>query len=324
MELRAWKRALGTGLAIAILSGCAAQNVTGAVPQGTISAGHGALGKSWIKPGSSGETLIYISSQDYYPPSHTSSVYIYNYPSGELVGTITGLEYVEGLCSDSDGDVWVTTYDNSTTGFVYEYSHGATSPKATLTDDGEALDCSLDPSSGNLAVGNCCFKVAMYANASGSPTYYTTPKLEVDEYLSYDGSGNLYVDSNRSYKADWIPKGGAVTRFGFTPKARHGGLIWDGQYLTADYGATIYRYQPSGGRSGNPVGTVTLDGLDNVDGEIGCCYYSIEDSILALAHGDAVNVYDYPEGGEPTLTISGLTNAIGVAISIAPSAPRRK
>ena len=81
-------------------------------------------------PEAKSEDLIYVSSPDYYPPSYTSNVYVYAYPSGTLVGTFTGFDNVGGLCSDADGNVWVTnavSYDSG--GYVYEYGHGATNPK---------------------------------------------------------------------------------------------------------------------------------------------------------------------------------------------------
>lgn len=91
----------GTVLTIAILGGCG----------GVENASYGALTTprqtsrhaSWIKPGSSSGTLIYVSSR-------SGSVYEYSYPDGTLVGTLTGFDVPMGLCSDADGNVWITDF----------------------------------------------------------------------------------------------------------------------------------------------------------------------------------------------------------------------
>lgn len=264
-----------------------------------------------MKRNRSKEDLIYVSSPDYYPPSSTSSIYVYAYPSGTLVGALTGFEYVGGICSDADGNVWVTdavSYD--TGGYVYEYAHGATSPKNTLTDQGEPLDCSVESSTGDLAVSNYA-SIAIYPNASGSPTYYTTRPFLADNYfISYDGSGNLYFAPYKR-KPAWLPNGGSVGYFHIHPKSPHGGLGWDGKYFTVLMDG-IKQYNPSGNHTGKAVGTVPI----SADGP----YYSIQGSLVAVtSQSSQVQVYNYPEGGSPNLTISGVPHAFGVAISVAPS-----
>ncbi len=122
--------ALATGV---VLTGCGGSQppigAPGAIPQSRV-ATHAERGGAWMLPEAKSEDLIYVSSPDYYPPSYTSNVYVYAYPSGTLVGTFTGFDNVGGLCSDADGNVWVTnavSYDSG--GYVYEYGHGATNPK---------------------------------------------------------------------------------------------------------------------------------------------------------------------------------------------------
>ena len=105
--------------------------------------------------------------------------------------------------------------------------------------------------------------------------------------------------------------------FRINPKEPHGGIQWDGLYFTVLHeGNIIDRYSPSNGRSGPPVGTVSLTGP-----KIYWDYDSIQGSILAVGQGSSntVYVYEYPQGGYPTLTISGVKNAFGIAISVAPS-----
>ena len=71
---------------------------------------------------------------------------------GKLVGTFDvgfGGSYGEsGDCTDANGNVFISNDDN-----VFEYAHGGTEPIATLDLPGSnAIGCSVDPTTGNLAV----------------------------------------------------------------------------------------------------------------------------------------------------------------------------
>ena len=296
------------------------------MPQGAItqSQAHQAPGKSWMLPEAKGEDLIYVSSLDYYPPSSTSSVYVFSYPGASLVGTLTGFQYVGGLCTDSSGNMWITDGTGEVSnGVIYEYAHGATTPKATLEDADRPMDCSWEPSSGNLAVsgeGSGGGNIAVYPNGSGEPTYYSTVGFVGPwiYYITYDGSGNLYF-ANPKRKPAWLPEGGSnVMHFYISPRANHGGLQWDGKYFTVLMDTTIQQYLPKGGHSGKPVGSVKLQSLPS-----NCyCYDSIEGSLVAVSTGGSVYVYKYPQGGNPTLTIPGVKNPQGVAISVPPPGKR--
>lgn len=309
MEISALRiRALTITLVAAILAGCGAQN-TGTIPQGaqpTLRASG-----SWMKSGTSSGDLIYVGSGD--------DVEVYSYPGGSLVGTLVGFHTINGLCADTHGNVWITNYTGySGKGYLLEYAHGGTSPIATLAYSGNPYDCSWDPLTGNLAVFGG--KVAVYSNASGSPAYYTVPGAWVAGipfYISYDGSGDIYV-LGRKRKAAWLPKGGSTVLEAHV-KGK-GGLQWDGTYLTILIATgTVELFSPQNGHSGKPVGSISLDDAS------GLVYDSIEGGLVAVAEpghpstGSTVYVYNYPQGGAPTLTISGLEGASGVAISVAPT-----
>jgi hypothetical protein len=51
--------------------------------------------------GAASQNLLYVSDIG------TNSVDIYPYPSGKLVGKLTGFGSVAGLCADKSGDVFV-------------------------------------------------------------------------------------------------------------------------------------------------------------------------------------------------------------------------
>ena len=54
---------------------------------------------------------------------------------GRLVGTLRGFDFPSGVCSDPQGNVFIT---NELSADTVEYSHGGTSPIATFYDPGES------------------------------------------------------------------------------------------------------------------------------------------------------------------------------------------
>jgi hypothetical protein len=92
--------------------------------------------------------LVYVSA--------TSAVCVYDYQTGALTGMLTGFTSATGQCVDKRGNVWVTDLDRSPhwKGSVSEYAHGKGKRLETLSTNGPSAGCSVDPTSGNLAVAN--------------------------------------------------------------------------------------------------------------------------------------------------------------------------
>jgi hypothetical protein len=316
--------------AIVLLAGCGGQSgAPGSMPQGVMSSGHAAHGGSWMKPGASGSDLLYISS-----PS-TNAVYVFTYPGGQPVGTLTGFNYPTTLCSDSQGNVWIINAGSASgtnNSYLLEYAHGGTNPIATLDDSNKyPRACSVDATTGNLAVMDYQQNVAVYANRQGTPTYYSTSCC-VGYVINgtYDGSGNLFFASTRWIHTGvgWLPKGASKVRyfrFNYRPSNDHGAFEWDGQYLAViafDVKLrpevwVVVRFQRSGNKE-NMVGTVPLNGLSYAS------QFAVQGSGLVTANDNSGNVYfyNYPAGGNPTYTISGLDRPYGIAISVAPPGSR--
>ena len=155
-------------------------------------------GHSWMSPDAKKRNLLYVTDQG------TGEVKVFSYPQGKLHGTLTGFNEPAGECADRAGDVFIVDgFANE----VYEYAHGGKTPIATLSEPGEfPLGCSVDPSTGNLAVANYCSgasgqctgpgSLAIYLDAKGSPTQYADPKLSHVDFCGYDAQGNLFVDGN--------------------------------------------------------------------------------------------------------------------------------
>jgi hypothetical protein len=131
--------------AIAILAGCGGSQPPiggpGAVPQNRAvpAPNHNT---SWMLPGTSSESLIYVATHD------SSAIRIYSYPDGKSAGMLTiPTAPGGGECVDGAGDVFIPTE-----AVTYEYPHGGTSPIAQLKNPGSGFGCSYDPTTGNIAV----------------------------------------------------------------------------------------------------------------------------------------------------------------------------
>jgi hypothetical protein len=327
MFSRSGRRLLGLAVFSFFVAGCGGTKnvVSGAVPQnaGPI-AQSPAHGKSWMKPGTSGSDLLYIGS-----PA-TGDIYVYTYPGGELVGMLTGLEDPLGLCSDTNGNVWITNVYGDYS-YLVAYAHGGTKPIATLEDSGFAPQaCSVDPTTGNLAVANQLDDVAVWRHARGKRRLYLTSYVvNGPETIAYDGSGDA-IFADWKTQNGWLPKGHSkAMTFGLQPQPRrHGPFLWDGKHL----GILVFsrklrqedviQYNVSGGIA-SKVGAVPLNGVTGVttSGQ-----FWIQDSGIVLTDSRAGDAYffDYPQGGNPTNTISGLDDPYGVTVSIVPSQSRSK
>ena len=123
------------GFLAAVLTGCSAS-------QSGVQAG--GVGPVSLARPSAPSSLLYITDVG------TNSVYVYSYPDGTLVDTLTGFNSPVRDCSDRLGNVYITNTESEE---VLKFAHGGDEPIATFDDRGYLpWDCSVDPSSGALAV----------------------------------------------------------------------------------------------------------------------------------------------------------------------------
>jgi hypothetical protein len=108
-------------MSVFVLSGCGgarSQNIiANAIPQLPVVAANSANGRSWGLPETKSEDLLYVSDDS------SSSVNMYSYPKGKLVGSLTGFQFPGSMCPDSEGNVWITNFRGDT---IVEYAHGGT------------------------------------------------------------------------------------------------------------------------------------------------------------------------------------------------------
>jgi hypothetical protein len=282
---------------------------------------------SWMAGGDAKSTdLLYVS---YY---ESEVIGIFDYPSGKMTGAITGVGFIVGLCTDADGDVFVGRQ-----GSIIEYRHGATTPVATLNDGKfTAWACSVDPTTGNLAVANTGRhndNVAVYAHAAGKPTIYRNPFFSEYFGCGYDAAGNLYVLAFRKGSGGpnllgELPKGESAIKIitlSHTPVGQ-GGLQWDGKYLAVSSPGenAIFQFKIRG-KLGKKVGETVLSGGNGIEqfsfpdihGEPGQTTKIVGNNTAS----DETLEWPYPGGGSPDLTIhTKYTAPVSAVVSVASSA----
>ncbi len=280
---------------------------------------------SWMSPRAKREDLVYVSN----PANNTVSVY--GLSDHQLVGVLSDVSQPFGLCTDGAGNVWVVAWGNNT---IVEYAHGGTTRLKTLrAPQDDIYDCSVDPTTGNLAVTNWGAKnwfkgnVLIYSHASGKPIPYTAHSVWFYFGCSYDQNGNLYVDGWDAYLNAYValavlPKGQTkfrdVTLEPSLQPPMLGGMQWDGQHVAILNWKALYVYQV-GRKFAHAVSVALLtDKFPIGMFWITTARNGAQTVIAPDSAGDpsAVQFWRYPEGGNPRATITnGLDNAYAVAVS---------
>jgi hypothetical protein len=311
-------------LAVIMLGGCSAfqSDVSSILPD---SASGAALAPERAPAIREKGPLLYVSDVS------DNVLYVFSLPSGRLVQKITGFAAIEGVCSDTEGNVFVTDQELAS---IKEYAHGGNEPIAILNDpDAFPTGCSADPVSGNLAVANLITTnstgkgepgdVVVYKNEKGKPKAYVDPNLAEVNSDSYDSSGDLYVSgatgSGRASDFAVLPEG-AGRLSDITLNQGFGGfapLQWDGQDLAvASYADNdVYRFSING-TTGTNIGKTKLGALSSVD-----AFWIQNNELYAagfLNHRPMVRFYPYPKGGRPTKSILGFSDVAGATVSTLP------
>lgn len=321
--------AVSSIIAAALLAACgASQNGgPGALPVGTVPGQ--AKAHSWVRQGAKNEGLVYAEGNG------CGGVCILSYPQGRLVGSIALSGNVGGDCSDSQGNVFIT---NDTQ--VLEFAHGGITPIATLTLPGiNAAACGVDAITGNLAVvfgGGSAGNIAIFANATGSPTLYASGISPY--YCGYDNAGNLFVSGYHSYYPGYpqfaeLPHGSAdFLQLSISKSVDGPGQVqWDGSYITLEgrqpHHIKISRLSISGSAA-TVVSVTQLRGprfahQTWIVGNRVIVPYSTQGS-----NSNKIGLWRYPKSGKVVVKFgdfgqNGFTQILGVTLSVAPSGSLR-
>lgn len=172
-----------------MLAGCSGSQPQPGLLGATANAGRTAAragrDTSWILPEATQHTLLYISTA-------TAGVYVYDYPSRRIVGTLTDAITPQGLCSDAAGNVFVSDASGQQ---VLEYAHGGSAPVKRLTGAGYPISCAVDPRSGNLAVASDTSAISIFFKAKGRPKLVNDPGANF-WFCAYDSKGNLFANDD--------------------------------------------------------------------------------------------------------------------------------
>jgi hypothetical protein len=284
---------------------------------------------SRIAPAAVSQDLLYIS---YY---EAQFIGVFAYPSLNAVGKIENIGETLGLCTDAAGDVFVGSL-----GEIREYKHGGTSPISML-QDGKlyARACSVDPTTGNLAVVSTAApsgnygNVAIYKRARGSPKTYKNSRFQSYFGCGYDALGNLYVMGYGANKSGpnlfaVLPKGGHALKLitlSHTPEGE-GDVQWDGEYVavSSPNESEIIQFQIKG-NTGKEVGSTSLGqyGGDVEQFSFPGIYGSHmrASQVIGTSFGSGTfMLWNYPAGGSPIETLnSSYGEALGAVVSLAPN-----
>lgn len=302
---------------LSCLIACSAQ--TAAVPTTaptTSVSNHGAKANN-----SNDDTLMYVSQTASNPEGQ---IFVLSYPRLKLVQTISGLGAPPVyMCSDSKGDVFVTATDFSSAGYVYEFAHGGTQPIETLTDPGPgyAQSCSVDPTTGNLAVANGP-NVAVYGSGQSVPIIYDASDIGAAD-CAYDDSGDLFVDdSSQKNGIAELPSGG--TNFLDINLNKSIGTShlqwWDNQLVVYAETAPKSPFEMVQIQITGSSGTVSAPiYLDSKTKHRGAAWeFALWGKTIAFARGaEPIYLWHYPKGGRPykSQKPKGENAYYGIAIS---------
>jgi hypothetical protein len=291
--------------------------------------------RSWMLPGADAKRdLLYVSLQ------YDDIVVVYNYRTGDEVGILQGFNYPAGQCVDASGDVWVTNEGEYS---VVEYAHGGKHPLRTLNTDNYPFGCSIDPTTGNLAVvtfneSSRVGDVDIFSKASGVPMSYSSSSCNDMSSPGYDNKGNLYLLArNSSTTVCELPHGGTALRtvsVDVTITAAVG-VMWDGKHITLTDGnyqntrtSVIYRAIESHSGNLKVVGSTQVTCYDRgndlhapfIVGKRNTPVNRQEgDAIVGADYfcsSDALEFWHYPVGGNPFKTIALDEAPNGQAVSI--------
>ena len=324
------RSALSSCAVLALLAGCGGSQppigAPGGMSQSRAIATQAGDGRSWMLPEAKKENLLYVVDKG------ANDVFVYSYPKRKLVGTLS-LHVPTGDCVDRAGNIWIDIGETSGPPAIQEYAHGGTTAISTLyfPDDGDdQTSCSVDRTTGNLAATSFFGTVYIYIKAEGVAQTYAGPAWNSDEYCVYDDSGDLYVDGTmgnpfyprttlfelkkdqQRYRRLWFHPG---IHFTFYP----GGIQWsDNQLIFGDVNSgsseSLVYHVRAHGRSVTLSRTTVL----NLDGRV--YQFWIQGKTLIAPYytsgGGGVAFFNYPAGGNPISTITGLEQPVAAAVSL--------
>jgi hypothetical protein len=304
-------------LAVSSLLGCGSQSALtpSAIAQGAV---------TFARRAGSSE-LLYAGVKRYAD--------VYTFPGGAQKASFRVAGSIEAMCSDTKGNVFVAAAPPRASatgrGFVDEYSPGEKAPiaKLDLPKDQVPMACSSDPTTGNLAVTaqdehDYAPGIAIYANAAGTPKFYSLDALGANPQAAYDDNGNLFATSGGDVGVELLAGKSAFMKI--TLAQTLGGVQhvqWDGTYWALEsfehtkhngekLFERIFRVSISGS-SAKVVGTVVFDSWPEKDS--GQCW--IQGGTIVATPLSSIVFWAYPAGGKPTKIVHSNRGVKAITVS---------
>jgi hypothetical protein len=319
----------GLCASLSILVGCGGSQISlpvGATASSGLRSTQSPQQRSWMAPQLQNTDLLYVSDE-------SGSVYVYSYPKGQLVGTLTGFSNPAGACSDKSGNVFIT--DTPATE-IFKYAHGGKHPIESIVDSGGYPEgCAVDATTGDLAVTNYEAivrkgpgNITVFSNGTHTATTYSDPAVNAFLFCGYDGAGNLYADGINAgtTESEFVKLARGSTQLSNIMLNKRvafpGGVQWrDGAMITEDVSTDrVYRVAISGSK-----GTITRTTILKRDRSNLLAQFWIEGHTIILPDGktsrraNRVGFWPYSDGGLPTkiLGAPGSAELLGVTVSLA-------
>jgi hypothetical protein len=303
--------AVGFCLAACTLAGCGGLQQTFATQR--------AISTRLIAPGVKGQDLVYVGDQLF------DEVYVFSYPALEWVGTLTGFSLPAGLCSDKDGNVFVTDLLAQR---IVEYAHGGSDPIETLQEKGYPQGCSVDPVTGDLAVTDYSSsaepgRITIFRGTRRIPHIYRDPTISFSN-CGFDDRGNLFADglkySNEAGLAELAAGADKLADLRFKEGFDAVGSIqWDGRHVVVMGNSPRVILQLAVSES--KVSVVARTKL--LSPRYSFSFWIVGKTILLTyvpphtrVKYTALGVWAYPGGGKPKKSIHNLLDTDGVTLSI--------
>jgi len=274
-------------------------------------------------PGLSASRARSGTGQLIYALENNGTVNVYSYPNAKLKGQLDGFGGLYGACADSNDHVYIVDYGKAA---ILEYAAGGNLPIEVFSDKGYSpTDCSVDPTTGNVAVANIYAHnyssgtVAIYNRSDSRPRLLTNPDMFEPFHCGYDPQGNLYVDGyskDLAFKFAVLPAGSSqFTSINLSKTFTPGNVQWDGKYVAVgDAGSNVIYQFSITGSVGTEVGSTTLGGVTYGLNE----FWIAGGKVIGAAAVDSeVGIWKYPAGGTALKTIkqNGSYVPIGVAVT---------
>lgn len=247
--------------------------------------------------------LLYVAD------SKDGSVRVYSYPGGKPRGKLLNVG-ANGLCAGKGGDV-VALADKD----VLRYAHGGTRPLAVLRDPygGSRQFCSVDPSSGNVAVSGRSAAgsgITVWAGTKLAARFEAQKRDSGYGPLAYDDRGDLFVltDSGRLLE---LTKGAAQfeeVAWGQGRPHEVSAIQWDGKYLAVASDAAILQYSVADFQAASA-------GRAPIEDAGGASAFWIHKGDVAITGARGVALYKYPGGGTPHDLIRDVGSARAATVS---------